>query len=146
MSALTDEEVKRLLTLAKRFDDASHYRFPFAKKCTHELSAIHGPEKFILDIRRGTIDIRKYTYQKRKRGIAPLARLDIRGPRHRNPDGEYIECPHLHIYREGFEDKWAIPLPDDFAECETSEDFFFRFLEWCKIEKPFDYSEQLDWL
>ncbi len=24
-----------------------------------------------------------------------------------------IQCPHLHLYVEGFMDKWAIPIPSD---------------------------------
>ena len=38
-------------------------------------------------------------------------RLDIEGPPHRNPDGQEVPCPHLHIYREGYGDKWAVPAP-----------------------------------
>ena len=40
-----------------------------------------------------------------------LMRLDLDGPPHRNPDDEEIPCPHLHIYREGYGDKWAIAAP-----------------------------------
>ena len=37
-------------------------------------------------------------------------RLDIAGPPHRNPDGVEMACPHLHVYREGYGDKWAVAL------------------------------------
>ncbi len=26
------------------------------------------------------------------------------------PDGEEVPCPHIHIFREGYDDKWAYPL------------------------------------
>ena len=31
-----------------------------------------------------------------------------------DPDDEEIPCPHLHLYREGFGDRWAMPLPHGF--------------------------------
>ena len=40
-------------------------------------------------------------------------RLDLDGPPHRNPDEAEIPCPHLHIYSEGFGDKWAMAAPAD---------------------------------
>lgn len=40
-----------------------------------------------------------------------LARLDFGAP-HRNPDDTEVGVPHLHLYREGFHDKWAHPVPD----------------------------------
>jgi hypothetical protein len=42
-----------------------------------------------------------------------LVRLDLGGAPHRNRDDEEIGVPHLHLYREGFGDKWATPLPSD---------------------------------
>lgn len=69
-------------------------------------------EKFVIDVnRRGTINIKKVTYQTRHNRTSILIRLDVEGRPHQNPDGEIIPCPHIHLYREGFHDKWAIPLP-----------------------------------
>lgn len=39
-----------------------------------------------------------------------LARLDFASP-HRNPDGTAVGVPHLHIYREGYGDKFAYEVP-----------------------------------
>jgi hypothetical protein len=36
-----------------------------------------------------------------------------------NSDGEEIACPHIHIYREHYEDKWAIPLDKVIVTNET---------------------------
>ena len=47
-----------------------------------------------------------------------LARLELNGPRHKNPPespyrpGEWIGETHLHLYREGFEDRIAYKLED----------------------------------
>jgi len=59
----------------------------------------------------GRLLLTKGTYQNRARGVAILARLDFGGAPHRNPDDEEITCPHLHLYREGYGDRSAVPLP-----------------------------------
>src|SRR5580700_11240520 len=70
-------------------------------------------ENFLLDIRRGRIDLLKGTYQTRAQQIVVLVRLDFGGAPHRNPDDVDISCPHLHLYREGYGDKWAFPVPTE---------------------------------
>lgn len=47
-------------------------------------------ENFLLDIRRGKIDLLKATNQNRARQTIVLVRLDLGGAPHRNPDGEEI--------------------------------------------------------
>jgi hypothetical protein len=59
--------------------------------------------------------VSKCTYQERYAVIEILLRLDIDGPPHQNPDGVDVPCPHLHVYREGYGAKWAMPLPADFT-------------------------------
>jgi len=64
-------------------------------------------------------------------------RLDLDGPPHTNPDGQEIPCPHLHIYREGYGDKWASPLPA--ARYPNVKDLFSTFEEFmrhCNITQP----------
>lgn len=54
-----------------------------------------------------------------------IFRIDIGGSRiHINPDGEDIPTPHMHIYRDGFDAKFAIPLPS----CFTDSNNFGRVL------------------
>lgn len=63
-----------------------------------------------------------------------LYRLDIDGAPHRNPDGEEIPCPHLHVYREGYGDKWAVPAPAD--KFPNTSDLFAAlgsFMTHCNI-------------
>ena len=67
-------------------------------------------EAFSLDINRKRISLTT-GYQTRGRQTIVLARLDFAAP-HRNPDGTEVGVPHLHLYREGYGDKWAIPVPD----------------------------------
>ena len=70
-------------------------------------------ENFILDINRAQIKLTKATYQNRARQAIILMRLDLDGPPHGNPDGREIPCPHLHVYRAGYGDKWAVPAPPE---------------------------------
>ncbi|ETI69814.1 DUF6978 family protein [Neobacillus vireti] len=68
---------------------------------------------YIIDVARGRQKPQKATYQTRHHKSTILLRVDIEGPPHDNPDGEEIPCPHIHIYREGFDDKWAFPLEQE---------------------------------
>jgi hypothetical protein len=102
-----------------------------------ELTSVDRRENFMLDVTRAQIKLTKATYQNRARQAIILLRLDPDGAPHRNPDGEEIACPHLHMYTEGFGDKWAIPAPSDrhnnaldlFSTCEA-------FLQHCNITGP----------
>lgn len=95
-------------------------------------------EDFMLDITRGRIEISKGTLQNRARQVIILLRLDYGGPLHRNPDGEEIPCPHLHTYREGYSDKWAVPvLTDDFPNIQDPWQTLQDFMDYCNIvDKP----------
>jgi hypothetical protein len=73
-----------------------------------------------------------------------LARLDFGGAPHRNPDGEEIPSPHLHIFREGFADKWAQPLPSElFTNPDDSWALFGDFLRFCNVTKPPIFEREL---
>jgi len=98
-----------------------------------------GRESFQLDIRRGRIDLRKGTYQNRTMQVIVLARLDFGGAPHRNPDGEEVPCPHLHTYREGYGDKWAIEVhSDQFPSIQDSWQTLQDFMQYCNIVVPPD--------
>jgi hypothetical protein len=94
-------------------------------------------ENFILDITRAQIKLTKATYQNRARQAIILMRLDLDGPPHTNPDGQEIPCPHLHIYREGYGDKWASQLP--VARYPNVKDLFStleEFMRHCNVTQP----------
>lgn len=76
------------------------------------IGATHETEEFILDINKNIIRIDKYTFQNRVRKSVGLIRVDFGASGgHTNPDGVVIVGPHIHIYKEGFELKWAYRLP-----------------------------------
>lgn len=67
-----------------------------------------------------------------------LARLDLSGRPHRNPppDGTKLECPHLHLFREG-EYSWAFPVPvNDFPNLDDLWLTLFDFMKYCHIIDP----------
>ena len=68
-------------------------------------------EHFFLDINRRSRNELKVTHQNRARRTEVLLRLCAGGPPHRNPDGTEVESPHIHVYREGYGDKWACSVP-----------------------------------
>lgn len=68
-------------------------------------------EEFILDINKNTIRLEKYTVQNRVRKSIGLIRVDFGVGGHTNPDRSIILGPHIHVYREGYDLKWAYSLP-----------------------------------
>ena len=101
------------------------------------LSSLDRREEFMLDVSRGRIDLAKGTYQNRARHVIILVRLDFGGPPHRNPDGEEIGCPHLHVYREGYGDKWAAEVPNDkFSDLSDLWGTLGEFMAFCNVVDP----------
>ena len=131
---LTQQEADSLLALEKHFLGNDRFEFPALGGALR--IPLHSPdrrEEFSLDITRGRILLEKNTFQTRARKAVILARLDLAGPPHRNPDGEEIDCPHLHLYREGYGDKWAAPLPAVFAGIEDAVELMDAFMDYCRV-------------
>lgn len=134
---LTQTEADRLMEMLKQFVDRATINFPLSGQSSRwEVKSDDGRESFLVDARRkGKIKLSKCTFQERYRVIEILLRLDIDGPPHDNPDGTEVPCPHLHIYREGFADKWAFPLPAGaFTDTSDLVKTLREFLEFCKVQ------------
>jgi len=107
---LEQKEALRLIALPKRAIDSGPFLFPDSGNALHiYLVALNNArEQFILDVnRRGRIRSLKCTYQDRYQMSIILVRLDINGPPHDNPDGTLVSGNHIHIYREGYDDRFA---------------------------------------
>lgn len=132
---LSQTEADYLIALQKRVIDSSVQVFPQpGGKLVLELESLDRSEDFYVDVSRGRIDLSKITYQNRAREIVVLMRLDLGGPPHRNPDGEQMPCPHLHIYREAFGDKWAYPVPAaQFTQLGDLQQTLTDFLNACNV-------------
>ena len=139
MSAeLTQNEIEYLLNLEKNYVGTQKFKYPIlGGKLNIQLSSSDKNEEFILDITRSHISLSKNTFQNRAQGSIILLRLDLDSAPHRNPDGEMVTGNHLHIYKEGYGDKFAYSLPEDFDKCSDVKDFLEQFMDYCHINnKP----------
>jgi hypothetical protein len=108
----TQAEADVLIAMEKQRTDNRVLKFPDpGDRLTIPLISADRREAFTLDVTRGRIKFTKATYQDRARQAVILMRLDLDGPLHRNPDGEEIACPHLHIYRKDMATNGQCRLP-----------------------------------
>ncbi len=141
---LTQAEADALIAMQKRFITPRPISLPPGVDETHELIGEDKRERFLLDLWRGTMRLSKYKMQTRGRIIVVLVRLDINGAPHTNPDGQILDGTHLHIYREGFDDRWASPIdPELFRDVEDTGIAFKDFCRFCNIEEIPPYQEVL---
>ncbi len=135
---LSQAEADALMAMEKRRIDEQVWSYPgMGGGLSIPVVSIDGREKFVLDLYRGRVNLAKGVYQNRGRRVVPLLRLCFGGSLHINPDNKPIECPHLHIYREGYGHKWAFPLPEDkFADSDDKQQVFQDFLQFCNIVQP----------
>ena len=135
---LTQAEADALIEMEKHRVTEEQTDFPMrGESKVLPLQSADKRERFLLDLNRSRINLQKVTMQTRGRQVIVLVRLDLAGAPHRNPDGEDIPAPHLHLYREGYGDKWAIPVPAD--QFRTTDDVwmaFEDFLQYCNITQP----------
>ncbi len=137
-SPLSQAEADALLALPKKRLESKEWQFPGPIPSVRiPLTSTDGSERFVLDLYRGRVNVLKRTQQTRGRQVVILARLDLAGAPHRNPDGTEIPCPHLHVYREGYEDKWAVPVPPDkFSNLDNPQRTLEEFMAYCNIVEP----------
>jgi hypothetical protein len=135
---ITQAEADALIEMEKRRVDEKEWLFSApGERLAIPLISPDRREHFMLDVSRAQIKLAKATYQNRARQAIILMRLDIDGPAHRNPDGEEIPCPHLHIYREGYGDKWAVLAPvDRYPSTLDLFSTFKAFMTHCNVTEP----------
>ena len=135
---LTQAEADALIAMEKHRVNEELNDFPApGETITLPLQSTDRREQFLLDLSQGRIDLRKIKLQNRGRQVVVLVRLDFGGAPHRNPDGAEIPVPHLHIYREGYGDKWAEPVPvDRFGNLSDIGQTISDFMGYCNITQP----------
>ena len=151
---LTEEEAIELFEMEKfPTDDMTLY---INENFTIDLESEDREEKFFISYHRASITL-KYTDQLRCRTHIPLLRLDIGGAMHTNPrisspclprDPFYDvhdHCigrvflpgePHIHFYREGYDDRWAYPVPKEFTDLNDVLRTMKQFLAKCNVVRP----------
>jgi len=135
---LSQAEVDALIQMEKHKTNDERWDYPgLGGLISIPLTSGNKRENFLLDVSRGKIDLLKGTYQNRSRQVIILVRLDFGGQPHRNPNGEEISSPHLHIYREEYGDKWAMPVPvDRFPNLSNLWKTLDDFMRFCNIIEP----------
>lgn len=133
---LSQSEAMTLIDIRKFKADENQWQYPDSGSICVPLASELPHENFLLDIRQGRVILAQGTHQNRVRQSIVLIRLDFGGPPHPNPDGEVIACPHIHVYREGFADKWAAPLPPNFSDQCSREALLRDFMTHCHIDPP----------
>ena len=142
---LTQAEADALMAMEKLRVDERDWDYPaLGGSISIPLMSVNKRENFQLDVSRSRIDLQRGKYQNRTRQVVILVRLEFGGPPHRNPDVEEIPCPHLHLYREGFADRWAVPIPTDaFPNMGDLWQTLQDFMKFCKITRPPSISRGL---
>lgn len=135
---LTQAEADALIAMEKHRVSDERHDFPMGgESLVVPLQSSDKREQFFLDLSRGRIDLLKLKMQNRARQVIVLVRLDFSGSPHRNPDDTEVPCPHFHVYREGYGDKWAMALPaNEFPRTSDMWETFEDFLRYCNITLP----------
>jgi len=132
---LTQTEADTLLGIPKMFVDSSPLLLPVGADEHRDVVSQDGRESFVFDASRGAFRITKVKFQTRARRIFVLARLDLDGSPRTNPDGTVVQTPHLHLYQEGYEAKWAYPLnPTDFQDPDDLGQAYVDFCRFCQLQ------------
>lgn len=138
---LTQSQADKLMRMEKRQENSKEYWFPGpGQKYIVPLISVQHNENFSLDLYKGKMVLKmnsqSWTSQNRTSQNVILARLDFGGRPHTNPGGEKIECPHLHVYRENYGDKYAQTLPSEhFSDLKNPRKIFLDFLLYCRISE-----------
>ena len=131
---LTQSEADALIVMRKVFQHAITISLPPGADQTHELVGDDNRERFGLDLWRSTFRLTKVKHQTRGRNVIVLVRLDVDGSPHTNPDAAVLRGTHIHLYREGYEAKWAYPVdPAEFTDVSDIQQTFVEFCRYCNI-------------
>lgn len=135
--AITQKEYDFLMSQDKEFDDiiSPIELGPAPIHWTRKISSASTKDIFLLDFHRGSFEISRYTINKRYRQTLIMVRYDNKG-RHTNPDGVSFDGPHIHLYKEGYSDKFAYPIEEvGILEEDTMEEVFNKIMHLCNIKK-----------
>ncbi|MDE0609043.1 MAG: hypothetical protein OXH77_03905 [Anaerolineaceae bacterium] len=134
---LSQSQADRLFAMEKFCENRDKILLPNrGQKDAIILQSKDKKEEFFLDLYRGNVALHKVMFQNRARQSVVLARLDLVGGPHRNPNGKVIPTPHLHYYREGFGSKCAKPIPSEhFRSIDDVWKTFWDFIRYCNIKE-----------
>lgn len=142
---ITQLEAEALFAMEKHRTSDQHLRLPeLGAKLQVDLVSPDKRERFHLDMTSSYVSLSKFTMQTRARTIVVLARLDINGAPHRNPDDVELPATHLHLFKEGYGDKWAYPIPAGaFRDLSNRWVTVKDFMTYCNITEPPEFERGL---
>lgn len=127
---LTNEELRNLISSLKRISHSiEEIWLPDTGKKS-SLALKSSLTTFTVDLNRAGRRSPKCTFQLREdiNRDVKLIRLDIAGPHHTNPNGDFpyagetIPCPHIHIADELYGDSIAYPLNENYAKMYLTDE------------------------
>ena len=134
---LTQTEYDFIMSQEKVFEDlvSTIHLGPAPIQWVKQINSTINKEIFLLDFYRGSFELAKYTINKRYRQTIVLLRYD-NGGRHTNPDGVKFEGSHIHLYKEGYNDKFAFPNSEiGLTETDSMEVVFNKIMHFCNIKR-----------
>jgi len=134
---LTQAEYDFIMSQDKFFDDpvSTIHLGPAPIQWVRQINSAFKTEIYLLDFYRGSFELTKYTINKRYKQTIILLRYDSDG-RHTNPDGEKFEGAHIHLYKEGYNDKYAFSVSKiGLVETDGMEVVFNKIMHFCNIKK-----------
>jgi len=133
IAVLTQAEAEAYISEPKRFPLPTLVPIAGGSDATYELVGADNATSYLLDVWRGRLRLSRVKLQNRVKVSNVLVRID--DARHTNPDGRQFDGLHIHVYREGAEDKWAEALdPGTFTDTTDLELLFRQFCEFCSID------------
>ena len=114
-----------------------------------EMISRDGKEEFLFDINRKGKILLRCTLQERWDKTTVLLKLETVGGPHTNPpitdpvptwaesyERQTMPSPHIHIYLEGYGDRWAFPIPNDrFKNLGDMRQTLMDFFDHCNVEE-----------
>lgn len=131
---ISNETFNELMQLDKFIESKKNFLPHKGEKAQINIYDSSKREKFIVDINRSGKFEDKATIQTRyvTGGNVVIIRLDINGPEHENPDGNIIERNHIHIYKEGYDTRYAYNLSSfHLTYFKNITDFLCLFDDYC---------------
>lgn len=139
---LTQQEADYLLRLEKQFTNDEPFSFgPPPIRWTRDLVAKDQRERFLFDFWRGSIVLLRYKQQLRHAPSEILLRFES-GGRHTNPPGNphyvgSLDGPHVHLYREGYDDRIAFPVREiGVRQPDNMVSTFEDICRYCSVPTP----------
>lgn len=138
---LTQDEADTLMRIEKYLTNPTDIELPPPRKNKKYNIAYTRDNQYYENMNlltyRGRKNPQKVSYRILYAGRNILVRIDTQDATpHRNPDGNIIippYQPHIHIYTEGYYNKFAYPLPDSFSDTDDIIQLFMEFLSYSNV-------------